>query len=146
MKKTAIAAALMIASTASHGATLTAGETFDINILADGTSCFTFGNCVGNAAAAFVDQDSDALATNGSAIAGDGLAGVINVTTADDGNGGVTFSVNSFNMDTYLGTAGGAFGTWLMILLVCLVLLMHKVTLLLIQRVVWVLLSSSLVL
>lgn len=114
MKKTLLSAAvaLTLASGAAQSATLTAGETFDINILADGVSCFTFGNCVGNAAAAFVDNDTDALATNGSAIGGDGLAGKINVTTADDGAGGVTFTVNSFNMDTYLGTAGGAFGTW----------------------------------
>ena len=112
MKKTAIAAALLIVSGATQAATLTAGETFDINILADGTSCFTFGNCVGNAAAAFVDNNNDAMSTAGSAIMGDGLAGVINVTTASDGAGGVNFSVNSFNMDTYIGTAGGFFGTW----------------------------------
>jgi len=111
MKKTAIAAALLVASSASQGATLTAGETFNINVLADGVSCFTFGDCT-TGVGAFTDNDTDALATNGSSIAGDGFAGVINVTTADDGNGGVTFSVNSFNMDTYLATAGGAFGTF----------------------------------
>ena len=118
MKKTAIAAALMIVSGASQAATLTAGETFDINILADGTSCFTFGDCTAVPTSAFVDNDDDATAAAGSAnpafgsaIAGDTLAGIINVTTADDGNGGVTFTVNSFNMDTYLGTSGGSFAT-----------------------------------
>jgi len=121
MKKTAIAAALLVVSSASQGATLTAGQTFDINILADGVSCFTFGDCsaaVPGAASYLVDNDNDAAAAAGSAdpafgsaIAGDGVAGVINVTTASDGAGGVTFTVNSFNMDTYNGTAGGQFAT-----------------------------------
>ena len=119
MNKTLLSAAvaLTLASGVAQSATLTAGETFNINILTDGVSCFTFGDCSGGVGA-FVDNDADASAalgsadpSFGSAIAGDGLAGIINVTTADDGAGGVTFTVNSYNMDTYLATAGGAFAT-----------------------------------
>ena len=118
MKKSLLSAgvALALASGAAQAATLTAGETFDVFVNVAG-SCFTFGACNATTGA-FVDGDSDALAagtsanpTFGSAIAGDGHAGVINISTTDDGAGGVNFTVNSFNMDTYLGTAGGAFAT-----------------------------------
>lgn len=112
MKKIILFTVLIAISGVSQAATLTVDETFDVYVNADGISCFTFDNCVGNAAAAFSDNNNDTLASNGSAISGDGHAGVINITTASDGNGGVTFSVNAFNMDTYLGTAMGAFGTW----------------------------------
>lgn len=118
MNKTLLSAgvALALASGAAQAATLAAGQTFDVFVNVAG-SCFTFGDCSGGAGA-FVDNDSDATAATGSAnasfgsaIAGDGHAGVINITTVDDGAHGVTFSINSFNMDTYLGTAGGAFAT-----------------------------------
>lgn len=112
MNKIKIFSVLIAISGVSQAATLTVGETFDVYVNADGISCFTFDNCVGNAASAFTDNNNDTQASNGSAIAGDGHAGVINITTASDGNGGVTFSVNTFNMDTYLDTAMGSFGTW----------------------------------
>ena len=120
MKKSLLSAAvaLAFASGTAQAATLVGGETFDVNILADGTSCFTFGDCTAVPTSAFTDQDADATAATGSAnpgfgsaIAGDGVAGKINITTTSDGAGGVTFTVNSFNMDNYLGTAGGAFAT-----------------------------------
>jgi len=118
MKKTALAAALLAASSAAQGATLEAGATYNVQILADGNSCFTFGDCTAVPTSAFVDNDADATAAAGSAnpafgsaIAGDTFAGIINITTSADGSGGVIFTVNSFNMDTYLGTSGGAFAT-----------------------------------
>lgn len=112
LKKTIIAAGVAMAMSAgAQAATLTAGN-YNMFVKTDGVSCFDFGNCVGNTAKAFVDNNADATAGGGSAIAGDGYAGIINISATDNGAGGVNFSVNSFNMDTYLGTAGGAFGTW----------------------------------
>ena len=121
MKKTALATALLIASNTSYGATLEPNAIYDMNILADGVSCFTFGDCTiapAGSISYITDNDGDAVAASGSAdpnfgsaIAGDGLAGNINITTTDDGSGGVNFSVNSYNLDTFLGTAGGNFAT-----------------------------------
>jgi hypothetical protein len=118
MKKTALSiafGALMAAAGASNAATLVAGQNYTINVLADGVSCFTFGNC-STAAPGSISYLTD-NATNSisspvsSAVGGDGLAGFMNISTTSDGAGGVNFTVNSFNMDTYLGTAGGEFYT-----------------------------------
>jgi len=124
MKKTAISlavGALMAATGAANAATLVAGQNYTINILADGVSCFTFGNCTtapAGSSSYMQDNDNDAAAAAGSAnpafgsaIAGDSLSGFMNITTTSDGAGGVNFTVSSFNNDTYIGTAGGFFAT-----------------------------------
>jgi len=121
MKKTTLAIALLLASNTGQTEILQANAVYDMQILADGVSCFTFGDCsaaVPGEASYLVDNDNDATAATGSAdpafgsaIAGDSLAGVVNITTTDNGAGGVNFTVNSFNMDTYNGTAGGQFAT-----------------------------------
>ncbi|MFA7387223.1 MAG: hypothetical protein WCZ87_06135 [Thiohalobacteraceae bacterium] len=111
MKKTVFS----IATGAVNAATLVAGQNYTINILADGVSCFTFGDCSTAAPGSisyFTDNGSGSNYTPvSSAVAGDGRAGFMNISTAADGAGGVNFTVNSFNMDTYLGTAGGEFHT-----------------------------------
>ncbi len=124
MKKSllAVGVALALTSGIAQSATLVAGETYRIEILADGNSCFTFGNCqtaVPGAVSYIIDNDNDAAAALaytpnpgfGSANAGDSLAGWIDISTTSDGNGGVNFTVDSYNMDTYNGTAGGQFAT-----------------------------------
>ena len=119
MKKTLLASAiaLTIVSGAAQSATLVAGQNYTMEISTTG-SCFTFGNCVTSGIGGMVDNDSDSTAATGSAnpgfgsaIAADTLAGKIGIATTSDGAGGVNFTVTSFNMDTYLGTAGGAFAT-----------------------------------
>jgi hypothetical protein len=114
---------LLIAGAAniSQAATLLPNTTYNVSILADGVSCFTFGNCttaVPGSNSYLSDNDNDAGVgagsanpTFGSAIVGDGVAGKMVIQTASDGLGGVTFTVTSFNMDTYIGTAGGMFAT-----------------------------------
>lgn len=122
LKKTVLAAALSLGLGAgAQAATLLPNMTYNVDILADGVSCFTFGNCttaVAGSNSYFSDNDNDAAAAAGSAnpgfgsaIAGDGVAGKMVIQTTSDGAGGVTFTVTSFNMDTYIGTAGGMFAT-----------------------------------
>jgi hypothetical protein len=118
MKKTVFSialGALMVVSGAANAATLVAGQNYTINILADGVSCFTFGDCSTAAPGSisyFQDNNNDALTGGiGSSVAGDGRAGFMNITTTSDGAGGVHFTVASFNMDSYLGTFSGVFST-----------------------------------
>lgn len=135
MKKIILSAFMLLAYGTSQAATLTPNTVYDMQIVIDATapaispssaadpinffdqlpntySCFTFGNCVATTGTFLSDNDNDAIASNGSSIDADGLAGTIKITTTDDNAGGVTFTVNSFNMDTYVGTAGGMFGTF----------------------------------
>lgn len=123
MKKTAIALAMVagFGVNAAQAATLLPGMTYNVDILADGISCFTFGNCttaVAGSNSYFSNNDNDATAAAGSANPGfgsadatDTVAGKMVINTVSDGSGGVTFTVQSFNMDTYIGTAGGMFAT-----------------------------------
>lgn len=121
MNKFILIASLILTPSIAQTATLLPDQTYDINILADGISCFSFSDCSSAApgsASYLTDNDADAIAAGGSsnpafgsAIAADGLAGVMNILTTSDGAGGVNFTVNSFNADTYLGTSGGLFAT-----------------------------------
>lgn len=121
MKKVILASALALAFGSAQAATLATG-TYNINILADGVSCFTFGNCTTAPAGAvsyFTHNNNDAIAAAGSlnpafgSAAGVAVpyAGQIGVTATSDGLGGVNLTVNSYNMSTYTGTAGGMFAT-----------------------------------
>lgn len=112
MKKSMIALAVSgMLGVGAQAATLNPGTTYDMFILADGTSCFTFGDCT-TGLGTFVDNDNNASTPGfGSAIGGDTYAGVINISTTDNGAGGVNFTINSFNMDSYLATSGGVFNT-----------------------------------
>ncbi len=123
MKKLILLSCLMLSSNA-QAATLIAGQNYNMNILADGVSCFAAGDCSSSSSYALSDNNSDDDVKNmadadtranyalGSSIAGDGYAGVINISTTDDGAGGVNFTVNTFNMDTYLNTYGGSIAVW----------------------------------
>jgi hypothetical protein len=123
MKKTALALAMVagFGIGSAEAATLLPGTTYNVAILADGVSCFTFGNCstaVAGSNSYFTNNNNDALAatgstnpTFGSADATNVNAGMMTITTTSDGAGGVNFSVISYQMDTYVGTAGGMFAT-----------------------------------
>jgi len=113
MKKTFIVLyCLFVNVNVLQAATLVANHSYSLNILADGISCFSFGDCT-TGTGALVDNSSYAGGSNpSSSIDGDGLAGVINIMTSSDGAGGVNFTVDSFNVDTYVGTAMGNFNTW----------------------------------
>jgi len=89
MKKTALAAALLIASSTSQAATLSPNSAYSMSINTTG-SCFAFGDCT-------------TLVDNVSAGA------VINITTTDDSAGGVNFSVTSATNLFYENTPGGLF-------------------------------------
>ena len=89
MKKTALAAAILLASGASQAATLNADSTYDIAINTSG-SCFAFGDCT-----TLVENVSP--------------GGVISIATTDDGAGGVNFTVTSATDMSYTGTPGGLF-------------------------------------
>lgn len=91
MKKTAIALAMIAASSVSQAATLNANSTYDISVNAAG-SCFAFGDCT-----TLVDN-----VTAGSSIS---------IATTDDGAGGVNFTVTSASDMLYTGTPGGLFTT-----------------------------------
>ena len=109
LKQIAVGVLLVAGSAAAQSATLVAGNSYTMNIVG---GCFTFGNCTAVPTSNFVDQSGDALTQGiGSSIAGDGLVGKIGISTTSDGLGGVNFTVSSFNMDSYLGTAGGVFST-----------------------------------
>ncbi|BAN35136.1 hypothetical protein SCD_n01309 [Sulfuricella denitrificans skB26] len=111
MKKLILATALTLAFGSAQSATLVAGNNYTLNVNT-GTSCFTFGNCTAVPTSAFVDNNGDAMTLGiGSSVAGDGKAGFMNISTTSDGMGGVNFTVSSYNMDSYLGTAGGVFST-----------------------------------
>ena len=111
MKKLLLATALTLAFGTAQSATLVAGNNYTLNIKT-GTSCFTFGNCTTAPTSSFVDNNNNAATPGiGSSVAGDGRAGFMNISTTSDGMGGVNFTVSSYNMDSYLGTAVGAFNT-----------------------------------
>lgn len=111
MKKLILASALMMAFGSAQSATLVAGNNYTLNINT-GTSCFTFGNCTAVPTSSFVDNNNDFMTMGiGSSVAGDGKAGFMNISTTSDGANGVNFTVSSYNMDSYLGTAGGVFST-----------------------------------
>ena len=81
-------------------------------------SAFTFGDvstiCVSGSPSVMTDNavpGAPAL-SGGDGIAGDGLAGTITIETSKaDALGNLTFSVDAFQMDPYLATAGGTFKT-----------------------------------
>lgn len=125
MKKTAIALAMVagFGVSTANAATLLPGMTYNVAILADGVSCFTFGNCttaVAGSISYLVNNDNDAAANAASTSnpdfgssngAAGSEAGQMVITTTSDGAGGVNFVVQSYQMDTYVGTAGGYFAT-----------------------------------
>lgn len=107
MKKSAIVLALGAAfggMSAANAALLQAGSTGTITVE---RACFTFGTC---AIGGTGDVTDNGILVNGigSSIAGDGIRGIMNFTVGADGN---SFSLTSFNMDAYTGTAGGNFVT-----------------------------------
>jgi hypothetical protein len=104
MKKTLLATsvALLMGAGAADAAFLQAGSTGTIDLTA---GCFTFGDCaiggLGN-----VTDNAITVRGAGTGIAGDGKVGSISFTVGGDGN---TLIIDSFQQDTYTGTAGGDF-------------------------------------
>ena len=104
MNKTLVAAsvAMALGSGVANAAFLAPGSTGTINLTG---GCFTFGDCaiggLGN-----VTDNAITVRGAGTGIAGDGLVGSISFTVGGDGN---TLTINSFQQDTYTGTAGGDF-------------------------------------
>ena len=104
MKKTLVASsiALLLGAGSANAAFLQAGSTGSIYL---NSGCFTFGDCaiggLGN-----VTDNAITVRGAGTGIAGDGRVGTINFTVGGDGN---TLTINSFQQDSYTGTAGGDF-------------------------------------
>ena len=109
---------------AVYAATLEERAVYTIKILPAGDaaevgqcSAFAFGDisdggsgCLGG----FIDNTVPGAPslTGGDGIASDGLAGSISIETSKaDASGNNTFSVDSYQMDPYLGTPGGTFKT-----------------------------------
>ena len=107
-----------------NAATLEERAVYTIKILPGGDpaevgqcSAFTFGDVstvCGLGAGPFVDNSvpgAPAL-SGGDGIAGDGLAGTMSIETGKaDAQGNITYTVDDFQMDPYLGTPGGTFKT-----------------------------------
>ena len=108
MKKTLLATGLMLAMGTASAGMLTPGGTYDIrvNVGVAGGSCFDFGDCDATGAFTKVTDNSISVTGFGSSIGGDGFAAVISITADATGDG---FTVNSFNQDAYVFTAGGDF-------------------------------------
>ncbi|PCJ88864.1 MAG: hypothetical protein COA54_01130 [Thiotrichaceae bacterium] len=108
MKKTLLATSLLLAMGTANAGLLTPGASYDIrvNVGVAGGSCFDFGNCDVSGAFTKVTDNNVNVVGNGSSIAGDGFAAVISITANPSGDG---FTVNSFNQDAYVLTAGGDF-------------------------------------
>ena len=104
MKKTLLASsvALALGAGAADAAFLQAGSTGTIDLTA---GCFTFGDCAIGGLGNVVDN-AITVRGAGTGVAGDGLVGQISFTVAGDGN---TLIIDSFQQDTYTGTAGGDF-------------------------------------
>lgn len=119
MKKTAILLALGAAVGGMHAANaalLQAGSTGTITVT---SGCFTFiapgsPSCAvgGNPIDDITDNAVTVTPTGGTAIgsgiAGDGIVGKMTFTVGADGN---SFTLNSYNMDTYLSTLAGDIAT-----------------------------------
>ena len=104
MKKTLLATGVVLAlgSAGANAAFLAPGSTGTIDLTG---GCFTFGDCaiggLGN-----VTDNAITVRGAGTGIAGDGLVGSVAFTVGADGN---TLTIDSFQQDTYTGTAGGDF-------------------------------------
>jgi hypothetical protein len=107
VKKTVILLAIGAAFGAmnpANAALLQAGSTGTITVT---TGCFTFAICTVGGLGNITDNAVTVFGV-GSGIAGDGIIGKMNFVVGADGN---SFSLTSYNMDTYQGTAGGDFAT-----------------------------------
>lgn len=106
--RTALAAAMFLAvgAGATQAEFLEPGSTGTITVTG---ACFTFGVCaVDGSGNDDVTDNAITVAGIGSGIAGDGVRGIMTFTVSGDGN---SFTLDSFNMDTYTNTAGGSFAT-----------------------------------
>ena len=115
LNKTTIATVLTFAVGAgfAHAAVLTPNTTYDM-FIKTGTSCRDNGDCTANGpGAAFTDNGNNLTDSNGitygSAIGGDGWAGVIRFKT--DASGG-NFTALSYNLDQYPATPPDLLVTW----------------------------------
>ncbi|MAT64065.1 MAG: hypothetical protein CMN57_00275 [Gammaproteobacteria bacterium] len=116
-------------STPVLAATLEENAVYTVKILVwddpdavDQCSAFTFGDiselCPGEASAgspsAFTDNEvttAPAL-SGGDGVSGDGLAGTLTITTGKaDSGGNISYTLDAFQVDPYLSTAGGTFKT-----------------------------------
>jgi hypothetical protein len=108
MKKTALILALSAAfggMNVANAGVLLAGSTGTITV---NTGCFTFGTCSVNGDVDDITDNALLVSGIGSGIAADGKRGIFNFTVNADGN---SFSLTSYNLDSYTGTAGGTFAT-----------------------------------
>ena len=110
------------AATQTYAATLAENAVYNMQVLVEGDanlvgtcSAFTFGDATtvcGGTAGPLVDNTvttAPAL-SGGDGVNGDGFAGVITITTGkSDANGDIAFTVDAYQMDPYLNTAGGIF-------------------------------------
>jgi hypothetical protein len=117
IKTLLVGIALLVSNTGLHAATLSAGSyNMFINTWVNSTttlrSAFAYNRDPSTCTDEFLDcilTDNDVLVRGmGSSIDGDGYAGVINITVDGVGN----FTVNSFNLDSYLYAVGGHFAIW----------------------------------
>ena len=114
MKKSILAAGLMLAMGvgAAQAGLLTANTSYQIRVNVGsntaGSSCFDFGACDDTGGYAKVTDNNLTVTGLGSGVI-DGYAAVWNITADATGDG---FSVNSFQQDAYINTAGGTFALW----------------------------------
>ena len=99
MKKTALAAALLIVSGSTQAATLAPNSAYSMTINATG-SCFAFGDCT---------ILFDNVSSVGDANNANNTDTVFSIATVDDGSGGVTYSITSAPTLYYENTAGALF-------------------------------------
>jgi hypothetical protein len=118
LAKTLLVITILLAmSSGAQAATLSAGTyNMFINTWANSTttlkSAFAYNKDPSTCTNDFLDcvlVDNDVLVRGmGSSIGDDGYAGVINITVGGSG----AFTVNSFNLDSYLYAVGGHFAVW----------------------------------
>jgi len=114
MKKTILAVGMMLTMGVgvAQAGLLTASTAYQIRVGVGsntaGSSCFDFGNCDITGGWAKITDNNLQVNSLGSGVL-DGYAAVWDITTDPTGDG---FTVNSYQQDSYINTAGGTFALY----------------------------------